>query len=81
MKHGDRVELVSTTDPYTSLTPGDRGTVSHVDAVGTIHILWDNRSTLGMVPGEDVIKLICGYERCYYAGQEIDEKHRHTYLN
>ena len=63
MKHGERVELVSTTDPWTSLQPGDRGTVSHVDSSGTIHILWDNRTTLGMIPGEDVIQLIEEEER------------------
>jgi hypothetical protein len=27
---GDRVELVATTDPYTHLQPGDRGTVTSV---------------------------------------------------
>jgi hypothetical protein len=27
---GDRVELVATTDPYTRLRPGDRGTIAHI---------------------------------------------------
>ena len=57
-KIGDRVQLVSTTDPYTSLKPGDKGTVRHIDDLGTIHINWDCGSSLGMVPGEDVIKKI-----------------------
>jgi Domain of unknown function (DUF4314) len=50
---GDRVQLVSTTDEYTKLTPGDLGTVSFVDGLGTIHVNWDSGSRLGMVPGED----------------------------
>ena len=32
---GARVELVSMNDPYTKLKPGDRGTVSVVDDIGT----------------------------------------------
>lgn len=52
---GERVRLVRTTDPYTHLQPGDRGTVLRVDDAGTVHIAWDCGSTLGMVPGEDHI--------------------------
>ena len=53
---GTRVELVSTTDPYTALRPGERGTVTAVDDLGTVHVAWDNGSTLGAVPGEDRIR-------------------------
>jgi urease beta subunit len=52
-KAGDRVQLISTTDPYTRLEPGVRGTVRLVDAVGTVHVDWDNGSRLGLVPDED----------------------------
>lgn len=45
----DRVELVSTTDPYTSLAPGTLGTVTFVDSLGTVHVKWDDGSSLGMV--------------------------------
>lgn len=52
---GDRVELISTTDPHTRLKPGDRGTVRKVDSAGTEHVDWDDQdSRLGLVPGEDV---------------------------
>ena len=57
-KVGDRVELVSTTDPYTSLKPGDQGTVFSIDALGTVHIKWDNGSNLGLVPGVDKWRVI-----------------------
>lgn len=50
---GDRVQLVRTSDPHTNLTPGDLGTVSFVDGLGTVHVNWDSGSRLGMVPGED----------------------------
>ncbi len=55
---GTRVELVHMDDPYTKLTPGDKGTVNHVDDMGTIHISWDCGSTLGAVYGEDFIRKI-----------------------
>ena len=55
---GTRVRLVSTTDPYTQLACGDEGTVRYVDDMGTVHINWDSGSSLGMIPGEDVITKI-----------------------
>ena len=57
---GDRVILIATTDPYTRLTPGTRGTVTGRDDLhGHIHIAWDDGSTLSMLPAEgDQIRLI-----------------------
>ena len=55
---GARVELVSMFDPYTTLKPGDRGTVNFVDDTGTVFTDWDNGSTLGAVYGEDEIRLL-----------------------
>lgn len=57
-KKGARVELVSMTDPYTKLKPGDRGSVSFVDDTGTIFVNWDTGSRLGAVFGEDEIRLL-----------------------
>jgi hypothetical protein len=57
---GDRVQLIHTTDPYTDLVPGTKGTVSLVDALGTIHVKWDNGSNLGMIEEDgDRIHLLC----------------------
>ncbi len=50
---GTRVELVRMIDPYTRLKPGDKGTVIMVDAVGTIHCIFDCGSTLGVAYSED----------------------------
>ena len=57
-KKGARVELVSMTDPYTKLKPGDMGTVDFVDDTGTVFIIWDSGSHLGAVFGEDEIRLL-----------------------
>jgi len=53
---GTRVALVSMNDPYTKLRPGDEGEVIAVDDIGTVHIQWDNGSTLGAVYREDAIR-------------------------
>lgn len=78
---GRRVRLVSCADPYTSNPRGLEGTVTLIDDTGTIHVRWDNGSTLGLIPGvdrwEDITKTIdfacpnCGAkagERCSDAG-------------
>lgn len=56
---GTRVELTRMSDPYrTDLVPGCKGTVRFVDDTGTIHVIWDIGSSLGVVYGEDACKVI-----------------------
>jgi uncharacterized protein DUF4314 len=55
---GKRIELDGMGDKYTTLKPNDRGTVDFVDALGTIHVSWDNGSHLGLIPGEDSFHII-----------------------
>lgn len=55
---GTRVELISMDDPYGKLKPGDRGSVDYVDDIGTIFVNWDCGSHLGVVYGEDRIRII-----------------------
>jgi len=55
---GTRVMLIRMSDPYTNLRQGDRGTVTLVDDIGTIHVNWDCGSSLGVVFGEDECRRI-----------------------
>ena len=55
---GCRVELVRMDAPYTKLKPGDRGSVTMVDSIGTIFVNWDCGSSLGIVYGEDSCRII-----------------------
>ncbi|MBR5943537.1 MAG: DUF4314 domain-containing protein [Lachnospiraceae bacterium] len=55
---GTRVELVRMEDPYRKISPGEKGTVTGVDDIGTIHVSWDCGSSLGIAYGEDVCKKI-----------------------
>ena len=50
---GTRVELLSMSDPYSSLLPGDQGTVTDIDDTGTVFVSWDRGSSLGLVYGID----------------------------
>lgn len=55
---GTRVTLVYMNDPYSTLMPGDQGTVDFVDDTGTIFCTWDNGSSLGVVYGEDAVRKV-----------------------
>lgn len=54
---GCRVELVYM-DDVQAPPIGIKGTVVGVDAVGTIHVDWDNGCGLGVAYGEDVCRRV-----------------------
>jgi hypothetical protein len=55
---GRRVQLIHCSDPYTLTKPGSLGTVQFVDDLNTVHVRWDDGSTIGMLPGEDSFILV-----------------------
>ena len=57
-KPGDRVRLLSTSDPHVELQEGVEGTVDFVDAMGTVHVSFDDGTTLGLVADEDAFELV-----------------------
>ena len=54
---GCRVELVKM-DDIQAPPIGTKGTVTGVDDIGSIMVSWDNGSTLHIVYGEDICKVI-----------------------
>ena len=50
---GTRLDLISMGKDPDPVPPGSRGTVDHVDDMGTIHMRWDSGRSLGLIPGED----------------------------
>ena len=40
-------------DLYAPIQYGTEGTVMFVDDIGTIHVLWGNGRTIGLIYGED----------------------------
>ena len=55
---GKRVKCLLMNDDYNPVPSGTLGTIDHVDDIGTIHVKWDNGSTLGLVPEEDDYMLV-----------------------
>ena len=54
---GKRVRCIQMNDQH-PVPSGTMGTINHVDDIGTIHVSWDNGSTLGLVPDEDKYQII-----------------------
>ena len=54
---GAMVELVKMEDGD-SPPIGTKGKVLQVDALGTVHVLWETGSTLGIIPSVDEIRLV-----------------------
>ena len=54
---GTRVELVKM-DDVQEPPIGTKGTVIGIDDIGSIMVSWDNGSSLNVVLGEDVVKVI-----------------------
>ncbi len=55
---GTRVKLIRMDDRYVKIKPGELGTVTGVDDIGTIHVSWDCGNQLGIVSGEDLCEKI-----------------------
>ena len=55
---GTRVQLVSMEDPYTPVPPDTEGEVTFVDDAGSIHMKWDNGSSLALIPGVDSFRVL-----------------------
>lgn len=53
---GTRVILLQMGDDPRPIEPNSRGTVAHVDSMGTVHVNWDNGRTLGVIPGIDIFR-------------------------
>ena len=56
-KRGDRVKLIKM-DDIQAPPVGTQGTVRFVDDIGTVHVSWDNGSSLGAAMGVDVIRKV-----------------------
>jgi hypothetical protein len=73
---GCRVQLTKMGDPYnTRLFTGEKGTVKHIDDLGTIHVQWDCGSSLGVVYGEDACRKLDSVTiTCYGTTEVWDER-------
>lgn len=61
---GSRIEVVNMDDTQ-AVPPGTQGKVDFVDDMGTIHVSWDNGSTLGLIDGQDDFVLLESPQKNY----------------
>jgi len=54
---GKRIRCILMNDEY-PVEAGTEGRITGVDDMGTIHVKWDNGSTLGLVRNEDRYELL-----------------------
>lgn len=55
---GTRIELIAMNMEKQPVDAGTKGTVSGIDDIGTLHVNWDNGSTLGIIIGVDDFRTI-----------------------
>lgn len=55
---GTKVRMIHMTDPYSPIPTGTVGTVTCVDDAGSVHMAWENGSTLAFIPGEDSVEIV-----------------------
>ncbi len=55
---GTRVEFCSMREVPQKVPKGTLGTVTHVDDIGSIHVTWDNGSSLAVIPWVDTIRKV-----------------------
>jgi hypothetical protein len=55
---GKRIRCIHMNDDPHPVPDGIEGTVIYVDDIGTIQVIWDNGSSLGLIQGVDEYKFI-----------------------
>lgn len=55
---GTMVECIDMADPYKPIPTGTHGVVWFIDDIGSIHVKWENGSTLALIENEDRFKII-----------------------
>lgn len=55
---GTRIQVDRMGDDPRPISPGMNGTVQEVDDIGTVHCIFDNGRSLGLIPGEDFFHVL-----------------------
>lgn len=74
VKVGDKLQLIALEDRYAKLAPGSIGIVDKIDDTGTLHMRWNDGSTLGLIPNIDKYNIIAKDESFNYKGYDIQIK-------
>ena len=55
---GTKIQLISMRDEKYPILPGTIGEVTHIDDLGSIHMKWQNGSSLALIPEVDSFKAV-----------------------
>ena len=55
---GTKIQLISMRDEKYPILPGTIGVVTHIDDMGSIHLKWQNGSSLALIPEVDSFKVV-----------------------
>ena len=55
---GTKIQLISMRDEKYPILPGTIGEVTHIDDMGSIHMKWQNGSSLALIPEVDSFKVL-----------------------
>ena len=71
---GTRIVLLSMGDDPRPIDDGTRGTVRVVDDIGTLHCVFDNGRSLGIVSGEDSFRKLTDEELAEEQNENMGEE-------
>ena len=55
---GTKIQLISMRDEKYPILPGTIGEVTHIDDMGSIHMKWQNGSSLALIPEIDSFQTV-----------------------
>ena len=57
---GTKIQLISMRDETYPILPGTVGEVTHIDDAGSVHMKWENGSSLALIPEVDSFRVVLG---------------------
>ena len=57
---GTKIQLISMRDETYPILPGTVGEVTHSDDAGSVHMKWENGSSLALIPEVDSFRVVLG---------------------
>ena len=60
---GTKIQLISMRDEKYPILPGTIGVVTHIDDMGSIHMKWQNGSSLAIIPEVDSFRVAPAAEK------------------
>ena len=60
---GTNIQLISMRHEKYPVLPGTIGEVTHIDDAGSVHMKWENGSSLALIPEVDSFRMVPGTQK------------------